>query len=89
VRHFKKGVAILAQHLGVPIVPVALRGIYEIWPRNRALNWRALLPGAGTDVRLQVGAPVRPDAAESGDQAYKRLTTDLRTAVTTMFDALA
>ena len=89
VRHFKKGAAILSQHLGVPIVPVALRGVYEIWPRNRALNWRALLPGAGTDVRLQVGAPVRPDAAESGDQAYKRLTTDLRTAVTTMFDALA
>jgi len=88
VRHFKKGAAILSQHLGVPIVPVALRGVYEIWPRNRALNWRALLPGAGTEVRLQVGVPVRPDAAERGDQAYKRLTADLRAAVTTMFDAL-
>lgn len=88
VRHFKKGAAILSQHLGVPIVPVALRGVYEIWPRNRALNWRALLPGAGTEVRLQVGVPVRPDAAERGDQAYKRLTADLRGAVTTMFDAL-
>jgi long-chain acyl-CoA synthetase len=89
VRHFKKGVAILAQHLGVPIVPVALRGIYEIWPRNRALNWRALLPGAGTEVRLQVGAPVSPEPTESGDQAYRRLTADLRGAVTAMFDSLS
>ena len=88
VRHFKKGAAILSQHLGVPIVPVALRGVYEIWPRNRALNWRALLPGAGTKVRLQVGPPIVPDTAQNGDQAHKRLTADLRDAVTAMFDAL-
>jgi long-chain acyl-CoA synthetase len=88
VRNFKKGAAILAHHLGVPIVPVALRGIYEIWPRNRALNWRALLPGAGTTVRLQAGPPVRPAGQQAGDQAYKALTADLRGAVATMFDAL-
>jgi long-chain acyl-CoA synthetase len=89
VRNFKKGAAILSQHLGAPIVPVALRGVYEIWPRNRALNWRALLPGAGTVVRLQAGPAIRPPRGQSGDQAYKALTADLRGAVVTMFDAMA
>jgi long-chain acyl-CoA synthetase len=89
VRTFKKGAAILAHHLGAPIVPVALRGVYEIWPRNRALNWRSLMPGAGTTVRLQAGPPIRPAEGSAGDQAYKTLTADLRGAVGTMFDALA
>jgi long-chain acyl-CoA synthetase len=88
VRTFKKGAAILSHHLGAPIVPVALRGVYEIWPRNRALNWRALLPGAGTVVRLQAGPAIRPAEGPAGDQAYKTLTADLRGAVGTMFDAL-
>ena len=30
----KKGAAILATELNVPIVPVALDGTYRIWPRN-------------------------------------------------------
>ena len=89
VRTFKKGAAILSHHLRAPIVPVALRGVYEIWPRNRSLNWRALLPGAGTVVRLQAGPPVRPAEGPAGDQAYKTLTADLRDAVGRMFDALA
>ena len=41
VKKFKKGAPILAQHLGVPVVPVALKGIYELWPRNRGINWSA------------------------------------------------
>jgi long-chain acyl-CoA synthetase len=44
VKKFKKGSPILAQHLGVPIVPVAIKGVFELWPRNRAFNWRALVP---------------------------------------------
>jgi 1-acyl-sn-glycerol-3-phosphate acyltransferase len=40
-----RGRMILARHLSMPIVPVALHGIYEIWPRNRAINW-GLLPWA-------------------------------------------
>ncbi len=32
---FKKGAAILSIHLQVPIVPVAIEGFYEAWPRNR------------------------------------------------------
>ena len=27
-----------------PIVPVALDGLFELWPRGRSFNWRGLLP---------------------------------------------
>src|SRR5260221_5760542 len=32
VKTFRKGAAILASHLHVPIVPAALDGLYAIWP---------------------------------------------------------
>jgi long-chain acyl-CoA synthetase len=58
VKRFKKGAPILSRHLGVPIVPVAIDGVFEIWPRNRPLNWRALLPWRRHLVRVSIGAPM-------------------------------
>ena len=37
-RIFKKGAAILSIHLQVPIVPVAIEGFYDAWPRNQAFR---------------------------------------------------
>ena len=88
VRNFKKGAAILGHNLGVPIVPVALTGVFELWPRNRPLNWRALLPGAGSVVRLRVGPPIRPDGAGAEEATYAATTARLRDAVATMFTEL-
>ena len=34
VAEFKKGAAIMAYELGVPIVPVGIRGTFEAWPRG-------------------------------------------------------
>src|SRR5262249_38322968 len=33
-KKFRKGAAILSSHLGAPIVPVALDGLYTLWPRG-------------------------------------------------------
>ena len=33
---FKKGAAILSIHLQVPIVPVAIEGFHDAWPRGKA-----------------------------------------------------
>jgi len=85
VRHFKKGAAILGHHLKTPLVPVALDGVFEIWPRNRPLNWRALLPGAGSVVRLRVRPPVAPTDGETDEATYAVLTTRLRDSVTQMY----
>ena len=34
LHRFKRGAAILASELDVPIVPVALDGVYRVWPRK-------------------------------------------------------
>ncbi|HEX5042984.1 MAG TPA: AMP-binding protein [Candidatus Polarisedimenticolaceae bacterium] len=75
LKTFKKGAAILSLHLAVPIVPVAMDGVFDVWPRNRAFRWRSLLPGSGTRVLLEVGEPLAP----AGD--YAELTGRLRAAV--------
>jgi len=58
VKKFKKGAAILASHLRVPIVPVGFDGVFPMWPRNRAFCWRAFLPWNGTRVGLHFGKPL-------------------------------
>lgn len=76
VKRFKKGAPILAQHLGVPIVPVAIRGAFELWPRNRGISWRKLLP-FGHRVRVAFGEPIRfesgADYAESAGALRERV----------------
>ena len=58
VKKFKKGAPILAQHLGVPAVPVALNGIHELWPRNRGINWRLLMPWSRHRITIAFGDPI-------------------------------
>ena len=85
VKKFKKGAPILAQHLGVPIVPVALKGIYELWPRNGSLNWSLVAPWSGHRVRIEIGEPLAlPERAPYTDTA-----TALRSRVTGMWEALS
>ena len=84
VRTFRKGAAILASHLDLPIVPAALDGPYRLWPRSRPFNWRGLLPWRAPRVALAFGAPmrVRPGEAAAGtaalQNAVERLLADLR-----------
>ena len=47
---FKEGAAILATELNVPIIPVALDGLYRVWPRH---SWRIRL----AKVRVRFGTP--------------------------------
>ena len=57
---FKRGATILASRLGVPIVPAAFDGLFDVWPRSRPLNWRALLPWSGVRVTLRIGPVLTP-----------------------------
>ncbi|HYL86437.1 MAG TPA: AMP-binding protein [Candidatus Angelobacter sp.] len=88
VKKFKKGAAILAAHLQVPIVPVAFDGVFPMWPRNRAFSWRAFLPWTGTKVQLRFGVPLRPTtplqpnaSRTEVEAAYVSTTEELRKAV--------
>lgn len=73
VRRFKKGAPILASHLGVPIVPVALKGIWEMWPRAKPINWRYVGPWRRHLVRIAIGPPVTVAEGEGYAEAAERL----------------
>jgi long-chain acyl-CoA synthetase len=81
LKPFRKGAAILSAHLEAPIVPVALDGLYALWPRGRAVNWRGLL--ARRPVSLEIGPPLRPARGE-----YVAGTRILRESVQAMYSRI-
>jgi long-chain acyl-CoA synthetase len=90
VKKFKKGAAILSHQLGVPIVPVAIHGVFEVWPRGKPFRWGALLPWAATRPALCFGLPLSPQSvpASPGTDRYAMITETLRASVQRMWDAL-
>lgn len=89
-KKFKKGAAILAHQLNLPILPVAIAGFDHVWPRGSSPRWRTLLPWAGTRSTVAFGDPIDP--ASGGDTAdedrYTHLTRVLRQAVLSMWEKL-
>lgn len=84
VKAFRKGAAILSQHTGAPIVPVAIDGAWDLWARGRAINWRALLPGRRARLRVQFGSPIPP--RRDGD--YAAQTRELRERVMDIWEKI-
>ena len=84
VKKFKKGAPILAQHMRVPIVPVAIKGVFELWPRGGSLNRRLLGPWSRHRVTIVIGEPMT--FAEDAD--YNRTAIELRDRVEKMWQAL-
>jgi long-chain acyl-CoA synthetase len=76
LKKFRKGAPILSAHLDVPIVPVGLDGLFELWPRGRSFNWGLLLPWRGGRIRVLFGPPLH---ATRG--AYLQGADALKTAV--------
>ncbi|MGI9102787.1 MAG: AMP-binding protein [Terriglobales bacterium] len=76
---FKKGAAILATHLRVPIVPVAMDGFYEAWPRG--LGFQKF-----STMRVAFGDPiVPPNNMEKPEDSYDRLNRELKARVMEMW----
>ena len=84
VKHFKKGAPVLARHLAVPVVPVAIRGAFEVWPRNRRINWGLMFPWRRHRIRVAFGAPLR--FADFAD--YESAAAELRSRVAAMWNEL-
>ena len=81
-RVFRKGAAILSIHEQAPIVPVAIEGFYDAWPRHQRWPKRA-------NLRMAFGKPiVPPPVSEASDAAYDKLTTDLKARVVEMWQEL-
>jgi long-chain acyl-CoA synthetase len=79
---FKKGAAILSIHLQVPIVPVAIEGFYELWPRGKRFQKFAPL-------RMAFGNTIYPPpVSEASEAAYEKLTGELKARVVAMWKEL-
>jgi long-chain acyl-CoA synthetase len=73
LQEFRKGAAILSREVGVPMVPVAIRGTYEVWPRNSM----RIRPGR---VEIRIGKPLHPGDASTAD-LYQSDINQLHAAV--------
>jgi long-chain acyl-CoA synthetase len=93
---FKKGAAILATELELPIVPVALDGLHKVWPRR---TWR-IRPAK---VKIKIGKPFYAHevqqaampadrqgnstlAAVPGDDLYAAVTAHLKAIIESMIE---
>lgn len=81
LHEFKKGAAILATELDLPIVPVALDGLHKVWARRS----RRIRPAK---VKIRIGEPFFPkdilsDKSE-GDDRYGTVISELRSRIEIM-----
>jgi 1-acyl-sn-glycerol-3-phosphate acyltransferase len=81
-RTFKKGAAILSIHQQVPIVPVAIEGFHDAWPRGKRFQ-------KFTPLKIRFGDPIYPPPeAEASEDAYEKLTAELKSQVVKMWKEL-
>lgn len=81
-RTFKKGAAILSIHRQVPIVPIAIDGFHDAWPRGKGFQKFAPLT-------MKIGKPILPPPeAQASEDAYAKLTAELKEKVARMWDEI-
>ncbi len=87
LHEFKKGAAILATELDLPIVPVALDGVYKVWPRH-SMRIRP------AKVKIRFGKPLRASeilSASPGlsdEQKYEAVTDRLKNEIAAMIEEM-
>jgi long-chain acyl-CoA synthetase len=82
-RIFKKGAAILSIHMQVPIVPVAIEGFYDVWPRGQSFLQKF------APLKMTFGKPILPPPeSEASEAAYEKLTADVKATVVAMWQQL-
>ena len=76
VREFRRGAAILARHLDVPLVPAGISGAHEVWPRGGKFRRHP--------VSVAFGEPIAPadhdDEAELTEALQARVVEAVETA---------
>jgi len=82
-RIFKKGAAILSIHMQVPIVPIAIDGFYDAWPRGKSFVQKF------AQLKMVIGKPiVPPPESVASEEAYEKLTAELKTKIVEMWKDL-
>jgi 1-acyl-sn-glycerol-3-phosphate acyltransferase len=72
IQEFKPGVGHLANETGTPVVPMHIRGAFQVMPRGQKLP----LPGP---VRVRIGKPMSPEPKEGSREFTARIEKAVRT----------
>jgi long-chain acyl-CoA synthetase len=81
-RRFKKGAAILSIHMQVPIVPIAIEGFHDAWPRGKSFQKFAPL-------KMMIGDPIYPPPeSAASEEAYSALIAGVKDRVVDMWHEL-
>jgi 1-acyl-sn-glycerol-3-phosphate acyltransferase len=74
MREFKRGIAVLVKRARCPVMPAAIEGAHDAWPRGRP--YPRLL---GCRLAVQYGEPIDHDElmADGSDQALRRLEREI------------
>jgi long-chain acyl-CoA synthetase len=82
-RIFKKGAAILSIHMQAPIVPIAIDGFYDAWPRGKAF-FQKMAP-----LKMTIGKPIAPPPeSEASEATYENFTAELKSKIVAMWEDL-
>jgi long-chain acyl-CoA synthetase len=81
-KRFKKGAAILATHLKVPIVPIAIEGFYDAWPRGKSFFQKI------TRMSMAIGDPIAPPEGPVSEKFYEQFMAKVKARVVEMYDEL-
>lgn len=74
MRPFKRGVSVLVKRAGCPVLPVAVEGVHEAWPRG---SGRPLVLGRRLAVRYGRPIPHEEIMADGPDAALRRLEREI------------
>jgi long-chain acyl-CoA synthetase len=96
---FKKGAAILATELDLPIVPVALDGVHKVWPRRSArirpakVKIRIGEPFYAKDIvnreiAVAAGSSTQESIQAGPEETYERVTAHLKSNIRKMIDEM-
>lgn len=77
---FKPGIGLLLAGSDVPVLPCAIRGAFESWPRGRRLPRL-------TRLEVSIGKPMRIAPKSAGKDAIRSATRELQQAVQTLMEA--
>ena len=81
VQPLKPGISLLMKRVTCPIIPVALAGAYEMWPRHQKWPHPELLPlpAQGRAITVAYGPPIDPTRYKTMDR--DEMLNDLRDAI--------
>jgi 1-acyl-sn-glycerol-3-phosphate acyltransferase len=74
MKEFKRGVAVLVKRAKCPVVPIAIEGAFDAWPRHRAFpRW------LGSRLGVAFGTPIEHDAliAQGAEASLEQLAATI------------